>query len=310
MDEIESRHKKELKALESEKRQALKKIKGTAGKSQKARDLLAAVEEEWTRKENDMIHRHGQEISSLKELLQDRNSSSLTESNSQSMTLDDEDKVSSLSVVPNNHVEDHQQPTSSAATSKKIQKRMKQRQQQLDKEAEIANNIANAGPTARELENNRLQELYLSPIQHTIHEIKADGNCLYRAIAHQVEYITKDPITYVQIRDICANTLQNHKLDYGPFLELSDGENGVNDFDTYVENVRNSNEWGGHIELRVLAKALKRVIVVYSADSTPLYIDPEDNAVAHDAVDDECLRLSFHKFFYALGEHYNSVVRL
>ena len=40
--EVEARHKKELKALDTEKRTALKKIKGTAGKGKKAKDLLAA----------------------------------------------------------------------------------------------------------------------------------------------------------------------------------------------------------------------------------------------------------------------------
>lgn len=40
-DEIEARHKKELKALETEKRAAIKKVKGTAGKGKKAKELLA-----------------------------------------------------------------------------------------------------------------------------------------------------------------------------------------------------------------------------------------------------------------------------
>lgn len=40
MEEIESRHRKELKALDGEKRAALKKAKGTKGK--KAKEVLAA----------------------------------------------------------------------------------------------------------------------------------------------------------------------------------------------------------------------------------------------------------------------------
>lgn len=41
-DSLEARQKKELKALEAEKRAALKRIKGTAGKSKTAKELLAA----------------------------------------------------------------------------------------------------------------------------------------------------------------------------------------------------------------------------------------------------------------------------
>jgi hypothetical protein len=40
-DEIRSRHTKELKALEGEKRAELKKAKGTSGKGQKAKEILA-----------------------------------------------------------------------------------------------------------------------------------------------------------------------------------------------------------------------------------------------------------------------------
>jgi len=39
---MEARHKKELKAFEGEKRSALKKIKGTAGKGKKGKEALAA----------------------------------------------------------------------------------------------------------------------------------------------------------------------------------------------------------------------------------------------------------------------------
>jgi hypothetical protein len=41
-DEVKSRQNKELKALEGEKRAELKKAKGTAGKGQKAKEILAA----------------------------------------------------------------------------------------------------------------------------------------------------------------------------------------------------------------------------------------------------------------------------
>jgi len=40
MDEIKARQKKEIKAFESEKRIALKKVKGTAGKGKKGKQAL------------------------------------------------------------------------------------------------------------------------------------------------------------------------------------------------------------------------------------------------------------------------------
>lgn len=306
MEEIESRHKKELKILESDKRQALKKIKGTAGKSQKAKDLLAAAEAEWATKESDMIRRHEEEMASWKEVHQ---SDTLEPIKVETQFMNPEENVPSSDLI-GDKVEANKQDDQQVSSSKKVRKRIQQRQQQLEKEAEIAKSIENAGPSQRELENNRLLELYLTPIQHTIHEIKADGNCLYRAVAHQLEYLTQKQVTYQQIRDICANNIQKNRIEYEPFIEVSG--NVGDDFDTYVEMVRNSSDWGGHIELRALANALKRVIIVYSADAAPLYIGDDDNQHIDNRDQDAvaCIRLSFHKSFYALGEHYNSVIRL
>jgi len=42
MEEAETRHRKELKALDGEKRAALRKAKGTGGKGKKGKESLAA----------------------------------------------------------------------------------------------------------------------------------------------------------------------------------------------------------------------------------------------------------------------------
>jgi hypothetical protein len=42
MEDIEARHKKELKALDGAKRAAVKKAKSTSGNSKKAKEVLAA----------------------------------------------------------------------------------------------------------------------------------------------------------------------------------------------------------------------------------------------------------------------------
>ena len=41
LEEIQARHRKEIKALDGEKRATLKKTKATAGKGKKAKDMLA-----------------------------------------------------------------------------------------------------------------------------------------------------------------------------------------------------------------------------------------------------------------------------
>lgn len=73
-------------------------------------------------------------------------------------------------------------------------------------------------------------------------------------------------------------------------------------FDEYCSKVESDQlaEWGGQIEIKALSEALHHPIYVYSSDA-PVLITGEDE-------DGIPLRVSFHRYYYALGEHYNSVV--
>lgn len=97
---------------------------------------------------------------------------------------------------------------------------------------------------------------------------------------------------------ICADVLDSKKEEYAPFCEYTDS---ITTFDQYVDSVRSSSEWGGHLELRALAEGLKRSIVVYSATQPKL--------VMGDADDSNPVLLSYHLHYYSLGEHYNQVVK-
>lgn len=91
--------------------------------------------------------------------------------------------------------------------------------------------------------------------------------------------------------------MEAHEDSLSPFCEYTDE---IPDYATYCNRVRNSADWGGHLELRALSIALKRPILVYSTQA-PLRIEEESS-------DGEPIRLSYHLNYYALGEHYNQVV--
>jgi OTU domain-containing protein 6 len=96
--------------------------------------------------------------------------------------------------------------------------------------------------------------------------------------------------------------LKQHEDEFGAFVEFTDS---VSNYDQYVEQVRSSSEWGGHVELRALSVALRRPIIIYSArEKEPLVLQDTNH------LDDTALpiRLSYHLHYYALGEHYNQVV--
>jgi len=184
-------------------------------------------------------------------------------------------------------------------------KRDKQRQQELEKQRQIDEETKNAGPSARVVEFQHIQQ-HLPP-QAKIVEIEADGHCLYRAIAAQCELSNYQSHQYGVIRNICADSLKTHADDFAPFCEYTDT---VPDFETYVQYVQDSAEWGGHLELRALSMALHRPITIYRAESSePLVIDGQTTTSS--STNDEGkepIRLSYHLNYYALGEHYNQVV--
>lgn len=70
-------------------------------------------------------------------------------------------------------------------------------------------------------------------------------------------------------------------------------------FKNLCDKTENTSEWGGEIELQALSKKLEVPITVYSAVSVPRSFGENYSAPN--------LLLSYHKHYYALGAHYNSV---
>jgi OTU domain-containing protein 6 len=221
-----------------------------------------------------------------------------------------------------------QSGTTSSIVSKKQekarQKRAKQRQAELERHNRIAQETANAGPSRRDVELEQLQQQICSSAHahYTIAEIPADGHCLYRAVAAQLNINNTHNTSqedYRSVRGICADRLLQHADEYAPFAELDD-EDGSNNFANYCERVRSGTEWGGHLEIRALATALQRPIHIYSVAAAAAVngytvVEPEEDQAQqlycnndNNNAEREPIRLSYHVHYYALGEHYNQVV--
>jgi len=276
-EEIVSSHKKALKTLEGEKRAAIKKAKGIKGK--KGKEALALVEKEFTEKLKALEVSHEESLAAV-----DIESLKISEGSIGA------EKVSTFKPPVVNEEE--------AARERKLVKARKKRDRQKEKEAQIQKQIeeenANAGPGLRKIELEQMQ-VVLTPLNLKICEVEADGHCLYRAIGAQ------SGKGFMAIRALCADTLLEHKDEFAPFCEYTDD---IPSFDQYLEKVRGSAEWGGHLELRALGIALNRPIHVYSVQS-----GKEPLAIHEDAEDDkDPILLSYHLHYYVLGEHYNQVV--
>lgn len=62
--------------------------------------------------------------------------------------------------------------------------------------------------------------------------------------------------------------------------------------------------WGGEIELRALSNALNVPIIVYCADAPEVILKPSGSEIDSS---EPIVRLTFHRHYFGLGEHYNAV---
>ncbi|CAM9286097.1 unnamed protein product [Discosporangium mesarthrocarpum] len=184
--------------------------------------------------------------------------------------------------------------------AKAQRKRDKQRQKEQEREDRIAREKEQAGPDPRWVEMQALVSK-LTPLEGlVVKEIRADGHCLYRAVAEQMSLTGRCPgyteDTYPLMREATARQLRQEPSEYLPFLEEELGE----DFDAYCDRVEKCADWGGQVELKALCTALEVPIKVYSAAGPTVHLGEE--------YEGSPLQLSYHQEYYALGSHYNSLV--
>ena len=106
--------------------------------------------------------------------------------------------------------------------------------------------------------------------------------------------------THEQLRQLAMEYLERHADEYAPFIDLDAYQ--VSSLHDYCQKMSSATiaEWGGEVELRVLAQVLGRSLVVYHAETDNLVIGSQP-------LDEHTIRLTFHRCYYALGDHYNSV---
>ncbi|MCJ1457041.1 hypothetical protein MMC28_007407 [Mycoblastus sanguinarius] len=177
--------------------------------------------------------------------------------------------------------------------------------------AEEAGKEAANLPNLRDQERKSMLEAYTSRGLKE-QEIRSDGHCLYAAVADQLEdskiglrpkikfSITlpeaewKMPATrYKATRQVAAAYISQHPDDFVPFLEQP--------LEEYVNTIRDTGEWGGHLEILALAKA-------YGVDIHVLQGNGKVETIECGFGDTPSqLWLAYYRHSFGLGEHYNSL---
>ncbi|KAH0397311.1 cysteine proteinase, partial [Aureobasidium melanogenum] len=294
MEELQQRHRKEAKDLQSKITQ---KKKAATKKTRKG------VNDECDNLERDMKARHQEEVQAMTAPIDGE-----ADNNDPDKDQDEALEIATQKTPP--------EPTSSAqpdpptAPAPKKQNRAKARLARRAAEQEAL--IASAAEEAQDIPNLKAVERESMLKQFATrklaeNEIRADGHCLYSAIADQLQQLeiplgsapsstpdiasTLEP--YKIVRQAAAEYIEAHPNDFTPFLEEP--------LDYYIYKIKNTGEWGGQLELMALAKKYGVAISVLQGDGRVEEINPSAEA------DDKQLWLAYYRHGFGLGEHYNSL---
>jgi OTU domain-containing protein 6 len=306
MDELQAKHRKELRDLQA---RITQKKKAATKKTRKG------VNDECTRLEEELKARHAEEIAA----------STGAHPTADAATADHDDApapehaldqplppppVSADANAPQENLPTLPLPAGARTPDQKKPNRQKARLAR--RAAEQARAAASAAAEAAAMPDARAREraamlAAAARLGLREREVRADGHCLYAAVADQ-RLARGAPLLppgrgaaaaaaaargegFRVVRGVAADYMAGNGGDFLPFLEEG--------LDSYVAKVRDTAEWGGQIELLALAKAYGTKISVLQGDGSVVDVG--------EGSDEERLWVAYYRHGFGLGEHYNSL---
>lgn len=295
MDELQARHRKEQRDLQS---------RITQRKKQANKKTRKGVNDECDRLESELKLKQQSEVAALSGEPVDGAGAEPPVEHFDDLTL----RSDSPDVAP--ATEDAQQngvsiiaDTDGSQTRKpnrqkaRLARRVAEQEELAKQAAEEAKNMPDVKQQERERMLESMKERGL-----TEKEIRADGHCLYSAVADQLDQlhvpleaapIGIPAVGYKVVRAAAADYIEKHEDDFLPFLEEPLPE--------YLRKIRDTGEWGGQLELMALAKTYQTDINVLQDFGRVERIESGMGG------DDKAMWLGYYKHGFGLGEHYNSL---
>ena len=139
----------------------------------------------------------------------------------------------------------------------------------------------------RRRDESSLIEQQLTKRGLELRSIASDGNCLFASIIDQ-----SSDLSVWQLREIIADYLRQHRSQFEAFIET--------DYASYCDKLAKENVWGGQVELQACAMILRRPIeIIQGNGKEPIRIESPSSS-------DEPIVITYHRYLYSNGEHYNS----
>jgi OTU domain-containing protein 6 len=135
--------------------------------------------------------------------------------------------------------------------------------------------------------------------------IRPDGHCLFSAVADQLSQAgipldtesgaeLREDQRYILVRKAAARYIEQHPDDFVAWLDEP--------LDHYVHKIRDTAEWGGHLELLAIAKTYNVEIGVLQNGGAQT-IEPGSDGPS----EPKKIWLAYYRHGFGLGEHYNSL---
>ena len=302
MDEMQKKHRQEQKDLQS---RIMQKKKSATKKTRKG------INDECAELERLLNERQAAEVASLTETQVENEGGNDVAADTLGEEEAKEPSNGLTASLKSMSVSSHTGPDGPTKRPNRQKARLARRAAEQQAATEQAGREAADLPNLREQELKSMREAYTAKglIEH---EIRSDGHCLYAAIADQLEdlkmglrpkiKITSNDVEptatnagYKTTRQVAAAYISENSDDFAPFLEGPLAE--------YVKTIRETGEWGGHLEILALAKAYEVDINVLRADGRVDKIECGLENVHQQ------LWLAYYQHSFGLGEHYNSLRR-
>lgn len=295
MEELQARHRKEQKELQG---------KITSKKKNATKKTRKGVNDECDRLERELKEKQQAEITALAPSGPNDEASTPTHCDRidlNGLKLGDTDEVtpSASDVKEYDAGNDDDRPvrdisyTTTASTEARKPNRRKaqlaRRAAQQEAEMKRAEEEAANMPDQRQEEMSAMKtQMEQRGLVET--HIRPDGHCLYSACVQTIPGMGSK--TYKDVRAATAEYMSAHAEDFAPFLEEP--------IESYVHKVRDTAEWGGHLELQAIAKAYKINVNVLQASGHTEKICPESPSTM-------TAWLAYYRHSFGLGEHYNAL---
>jgi OTU domain-containing protein 6 len=307
LEALQSRHRKEQRDLVS---------RTTQKKKQASKKTRKGVNDECERLERELKERQAREVAVLdgEDVGAEEDADAPPDSGDETTSEAREDmRGLSISIVPESSTNGDEARCGKRKKPNRAKARLARRAAETaELVAEAEREAANA-PNPREVERARMAE-QLEKRGLALHEIRADGHCLYAAVADQLQDRElglrprisatvaqngdegeKKGEAYRIVRHAAANWIQSHGDDFAGFMEDPLLE--------HVRKIRETGEWGGHLELLALARTYGIAICVLHSDGSVDKIDSDEQAGG----EKRDIWLGYYKHSHGLGEHYNSL---